>query len=241
MTNVNEKSINIYMIRHGISETNALQKTGIMGWIKHLFVRDPCLVKDGINDSQNKGQWIKKIQNLRKTENIKYNKASYKFIDSTSCNCLPDKFEFVMSSELMRAIETAACMFNEKKIYVVPYVSEIQGYKNIVPKSIKTQQNFISTKYPRSNVDWSNIKKKSKPNYKKFKKFLEDFLESKFSNKEFQEYYKNKSEINVALVTHSLYMMKNVISPSVSNYNCCFMWRFNTKKPKNNSIFKLTI
>lgn len=223
-------TINVYMIRHGMSETNAMQKKGLMGWIMHLFKRDPCLVKEGIDKSKKKGSWLKFIQSM-KQKNNKY-ESSFKFIDYTSCNLVPNNFDFVLSSELLRAIETAVNMFNDKKIYVIPYVSEIQGYKNVIPLEKSQQQNFISSKYPRSNVDWKYIDKNTKPSYFKFKNFIKDFI---------KENGKNKNEYDIALVTHSLYMMKYAISPSKFNCNGCYMWRLKVNKPKNNAIFKVTI
>lgn len=227
---MNEKiTINVYMIRHGMSETNAMQKKGIIGWIKHLFKRDPCLVKEGIDKSKKKGKWLNYIQNFRNDNNY----DSFKFIDYSTCNLIPPHFDFVLCSELLRAIETAVNMFQHKKIYVIPYVSEIQGYKNVIPLEKNIQQDFIYAKYPRSNVDWKYIDKKTKPNYKKFKEFLQSFINE---NKK-----KDTNEYNIALVTHSLYMMKYAITPAEYNCNCCYLWRIKVPKPKNNSIFKITI
>lgn len=223
--------INVYMIRHGFSETNQMQRKGFIGWVQHLFKRDPALVKEGIYNSVRKGNWLKRVMKIREKE--KPVTSDFKFIDYSTCNTLPAKFDMVLCSELLRAIETAVCMFDSKKIYVIPYISEIQGYQNINPMSIKEQQSAISSKYPKANVDWKYRTDRSRPNFRKFKTFLRDIVSKEIVSRE---------EYNVAVVSHSLYMMKYVISPKTTGcFNGCYTWRFKVNKPKNNDIIQFQI
>lgn len=225
--------INVYMIRHGFSETNQMQRKGVIGWVQHLFKRDPSLVKEGVDSSIRKGNWLKRIMKIRAKE--KPVTSDFKFIDYSTCNTLPAKFDMVLCSELLRAIETAVCMFDSKKIYVVPYISEIQGYQNINPMSIKEQQSAISSKYPKANVDWKYRTDRSRPNFRKFKSFLKDIVSKEIASRDEKEY-------NVAVVSHSLYMMKYVISPRTTGcFNGCYTWRFKVDKPKNNDIIQFKI
>lgn len=222
--------INVYMVRHGVSETNMMQRKGLIGWIQHLFKRDPSLVKEGVDNSRKKGNWLKRIMQLRD----KSVDSKFKFIDYSSCDALPRRFDMILCSELLRAIETAVCMFEGRKIYVVPYVSEIQGYKNIKPLGVKEQQNVISGKYPKANVDWKYSSVRSRPNFRKFKAFLRDIVSKEIGGK--QEVY------NVAVVSHSLFMMKYIISPNTQGcINGCYVWRFKVSKPKNNDIIQFKL
>ena len=224
--------INVYMIRHGFSETNQMQRKGIIGWIQHLFKRDPSLVKEGVDNSVRKGKWLKRIMKIRKKE--KPVTSDFKFIDYSTCNTLPPTFDMVLCSELLRAIETAVCMFDSKKIYVIPYISEIQGYQNINPMSIKEQQSAISSKYPKANVDWKYRMDRSRPNFRKFKTFLKNIVSKEIASRD--------KEYNIAVVSHSLYMMKYVISPKTTGcFNGCYTWRFKVDKPKNNDIIQFQI
>jgi len=225
----NSVKINIYLIRHGMSETNEMQKKGIIGWIMHLFKRDPKLVKEGIEKSKRKGNWLEKMQ---KRTNRGDFQGSFKYIDYSTCNLVPKQFDYVLASELLRAIETAVNMFKEKKMYVAPYISEIQGYKNALPLEKQEQQNFISSKYPKSNVDWKYIEETTRPNFKNFQEFVKKFILDK---------NEVKKSVDIAVVTHSLYMMKYAITPSEYDYNCCYLWRLKVDKPQNNSIYKITI
>ena len=88
--------INVYMIRHGFSETNQMQRKGFIGWVQHLFKRDPALVKEGIDNSVRKGNWLKRIMKFREKE--KPMTSDFKFIDYSTCNTLPSKFDMVLCS-----------------------------------------------------------------------------------------------------------------------------------------------
>lgn len=226
--------INVYMIRHGFSETNHMQRKGILGWVQHLFKRDPSLVKEGVDNSIRKGNWLRRIMNVRPKE--KQVTPDFKFIDYSSCNSLPPKFDMIFCSELLRAIETAVCMFENRKIYVIPYISEIQGYQNIKPLSLREQQNVISTKYPKANVVWTyRGASRSRPDFRKFKTFLRELISKEIKSDDQDEYH-------VAVVSHSLYMMKYVISPKTTRcMNGCYAWRFKVDKPKNNDIIQFKI
>jgi bisphosphoglycerate-dependent phosphoglycerate mutase len=217
------------MVRHGVSETNKMQEKGLLGWIMHFFKKDPSLVKEGVENSKKKGEWLSRI--MMEKQKQKPANHEFSFIDSTSCNTLPDKFELVLTSELLRAIETSICMFEQKLIYVIPYVTELFGYQNTKPLSKKHQQNIIGLKYPKANVNWKYVgDTPSSPSFKKFKSFLKQVI-----SKEIRE----KDEYNVCVVTHSLYMMKYVMSPNLSK--CNWFWRWNVIKPKNNDIIRFQI
>lgn len=217
-----ETTLNMYVIRHGVSQTQELQKTGIFGKLVHIFFRDPSLSDAGKQESKSKGLWLQRMQSLKIEKQPSINKGILK-LDYSNTNALPQTFNYIICSDLLRAIETSCLMFPNRKIYVFPYISEIYGLLNIYPHKKDYQKKIIDQKFPNNNVDWSFYDGYMLPNYEKFIIKLKEFCESK-----------HIKSSNIALVTHSLYMMKHII-----HNNECF-WRLNNK-PSNNSIYHYKI
>lgn len=221
-----KQKINIYMFRHGLSKTQTLQmKKGLLGKILHLFVKDPCLENEGIRNSMQSGKKICDLMTHHKPCSTTF--ENYVNLDE---NSVPTNFDYVFSSTLLRAIETSCCMFQQKKIYVVPYISEIMGGLNIIPDEPRVQMQKINAKFPNANVDWSYVSSRNVllPDYEKFIDFLKKFLVDKKVN--------SALPVNIAVVSHSLFMMKNIMA----KHKKPWFWRF-LKKPNNNEAIVYTI
>lgn len=216
--------INLYVIRHGESKTQELQKTGIYGKLSHIFFRDPSLSTAGKIQSKTKGQWIERVQSYKSNEQKDDILCELpKKVDYSNINYLPCKFNYIVCSDLLRAIETSCIMFPSRKIYVFPYISEIYGLLNIYPRKKENQKEIIDKMFPHNNVDWTFYDGYKFPNYVKFLAKLKQFCNSK-----------NIDNSNIAVITHSLYMMKHIIHDK----EC--VWRLNAK-PSNNDIYHYKI
>ena len=130
------------------------------------------------------------------------------------------KWDYVLCSSLKRAMETALAMFPNQNIISVPFIGEKGfGFDNSRSdfKNIKYYfSDFKNLDLEYHNPDNKCYHKDTGPDITKFFEFLDSQL---LPN------YKNKS-INIAIVTHSHFMVHNKISEG-------------KKKPNNNSIFKV--
>lgn len=128
--------------------------------------------------------------------------------------------EVVCCSAMNRAIETALLMFPRYPVFVVPHVKEIEsgGLDNDCD-TIENKKAFFKREYPNDHrriyfgfVDDKNIHSSSFP---KFKKFMSSYF--------------SKTK-NIAVVTHSRYMMKHlkITYDTFPNNNC--VHRYENKK-----------
>ncbi len=124
--------IKIIFLRHGISCTNLtgfIEQKKIPGkkFPNFLHYLDPELSSIGQRYTVNNG---KSLQNYLASQEI--------------------TVDFIGSSSLLRAIETAHFLFNTdakvfKKIYPLPYLKELGKVRSDFPSAIKEQREFLST------------------------------------------------------------------------------------------------
>jgi broad specificity phosphatase PhoE len=142
---------------------------------------------------------------------------------------IPDNLDFIFSSGLKRAMETALSMFgsslkNKQRIISVPFISEQGfGFDNVISKTKNLEKYFNST-IDKLDLRIHKISRDmNKGDLKEFFKFLMLFLN--FKSKDL-----NKTDFRIAIVTHSHFMKHN---------NICKFTNGIAIKPKNNSIYKI--
>ena len=205
-------NVNIFYVRHGYSCANAFQyQKGIDNPSKQIV---------GLNQTQ----WYKMIDPILSFKGYKQSLLMrdelYKVIKNYN-----DENVILISSSLLRAIETALLMFPKKKIYILDYLKEeikIMG-KNISIKEstslprdlqIKILEKFHGDEVKR--LDYTYLPRNvHSGDLKEFEKHILDLLHKMNLDK-----FKT---INLIVVTHSLLLKE----------------RFKIdKKPLNNSIIK---
>lgn len=125
------------------------------------------------------------------------------------------KLDSVYCSTMTRAIQTAHKMFPHEKIIPICHIKELDNEN--ADKLTKYKQKLISLKsqFKDLNIDTTALKSKCKnsTDYNKFVQFLKKITVN------------SKKELNVAVVTHSMYMKKHLELDEI---------------PYNNEIYKVT-
>lgn len=181
--------VDIVYIRHGLSCSNAIQEYGnITDKMKLLFYGDPPLTQYSVNN-------IKGIQNKKvKTSTV----------------------DILLSSVLLRAIQTGLHLFPKKKMHVIPYVKEaVIGPTNNI-KSIEYQHKML--KSMKNRVDYSYVAKDGK--YLSFANKSNHTMFINWLSKELPNLIKmygleKRKKIKIAVVTHSFYMKKHLSETKV--------------------------
>lgn len=173
----------VVFIRHGFSCANTIEKFGsISDQYKRLLYLDPPLTNYAINN----------MRSMKK----KYNKV---------------KFDYILSSTMVRAEETALSLFPDREILVVPFVKEESlGLDNTIIDSPMEQLQFINKKLKSKKLNyyysvgendtWTDDAHES--DYEKFKNII---LVDIVKNTKFK---RRERPIVIALVTHSIFMQK---------------------------------
>ena len=176
-----------YMIRHGLSCGNIIYHPDINLVPLNSFYRDPYLTEKGVEQSKKCKIYIK--------------------------NKLP-KMDIVLSSSLIRAIETALCMFPDNIVEVAPYICESVKTLENIPHDYKVQSKRLHEKVKNNDRVKHCTGKKGlhESNLKSFIKYLLD------------NYCVEDKEI--AVVTHSNFMMK-ILGVK--------------ERMRNNSIYKIIV
>lgn len=189
--------VNIFYIRHGYSCSNIMKHRNRD---ESFQVPDPLLTNTGVTNSKSSSKMV--------TNHIK-------------------GIDMVISSTLMRAMETAYFMFPYvNKIHIYPFISEIGSSPSNTP--LDEQNKYLDPnlvkKLNRNEVpDHSHISKLDKttePNTKDFLNIL---------GKSIHKYIDiNKKKINIVVVTHSGFIRNNIKSGSVNE---------EIEKVRNNSVY----
>lgn len=162
--------LTLYFIRHGLSCCNILHHPDIKYFAPlNTFRQDPYLSIKGVEQSKRAGQYLK--------------------------NKIP-KINLVLSSALIRAIETGLCMFPNNEIDIVPYICE--SNPSLENKPYKYLQQFDRmvekvNKYENVNPSLQDDGL-SETNFEKFI----DFIVKNYDLK----------DKNIAVITHSNFLMK---------------------------------
>jgi Histidine phosphatase superfamily (branch 1) len=233
--NIKIIKINFFFVRHAFSCANvktvesqkAMIVKKIISKVEQILEADPNLTKEGFEQSHTAGEKIK-------------NNSAIKSID------------YLFSSPLVRAIETAHAMFidnnftftkpDNKKVYIAPYLKELGETDDNVPLNPKDQiAKRIKLLYPKENyiiqLKQNSIIRGYKDDKEGYNGDLFKFI-NWFLNTYFRE-IKNLQEINVVAVTHSSLIQENFKNFTIqgsSNPNL-----FQQMKPKNNSVYQLAI
>lgn len=176
--------IKLFFIRHAFSCGNYKNTKSIFGYISNLFVSDPHLSDLGKDQLRSHKQLISE-----------YIKPHY-----------------VLSSSLLRAIQTAQGLFPEFTVNVSPYISETGiGLSNTPLKPSEQAKHLedpdkVKYKYlgKEGDLDKLFLDKKSKysrPNFKKFLKWLSMVLRNKIRNE----------PIRIAVVSHGNFIKKMLL------------------------------
>jgi hypothetical protein len=199
--------IELYFIRHGFSYGNALCKLGGIYAPFHKLYPDPPLTQYGKLKSKSQGQLG--ILN-------------------------PD---IVLSSVLLRAIQTGIEMFPNHTIYPAPYIiedsygldnvsSSISNHEQVLGDKIsRVDYRFVTNKTVINNKHQNNrnvtefIPHTNQSNYLLFLLWVRDHLSDLIST-----IHPLQKKITIAVITHSYFMKKNLLV--LNDY------------PKNNSIIK---
>ena len=179
--------LSFYVIRHGLSCGNIIYHQDINLVPLNSFYRDPYLTKKGVEQST---------------------KCS-KYIESK----LPP-IDIVLCSSLIRAIETALCMFPRNIIEVAPYICESVKTLENIPHDYKSQNKRLQAKVKNNErvKHCKQLKGLHENNLKNFIKYLQI------------NYCVDDKQI--AVVTHSNFIMK-ILGVK--------------ERMRNNSIFKVVV
>lgn len=123
--------------------------------------------------------------------------------------------DIVLSSFLLRAMQTAHLMFPKKHVYCVPYLNELSNSMDTYPYDVLEQKKRLRNVF--GTTKWlTNYESKLRRtrNMKKFLKLVIKLLSGT-----------TKKHVRIAVVGHSLWMMKYLRIP----------------KPENNQIVKRSI
>jgi broad specificity phosphatase PhoE len=214
-----KKLINLYFIRHGYSCANYKKDLAksILDKIINIFSkpRDPQLTDKGIIDLKKHRQKVKKI--------------------------IP-KPDYVFSSYLLRAIQTANYLFPKRKIRVLPYIGEIGYGVDNKPNRPSIQYNFLKGK----KVIYSYLGEK---NYKRSKNRLDklDYLFDSYKirkDKPINNFHKflsllnsfTKKDIkNIVVVSHANFLKKLFRELDIDDNPD------KKNKPENGSVIKIVL
>ena len=119
------------------------------------------------------------------------------------------KIDFVFSSSLIRSIETSMFMFPDNNIKIAPYICEIKPSLENRPYSMKNQYRRIEDKINKVNFEYICEENLSKSDFHEFIKYI-------INNCDVNE---NKQ---IAVISHSLLIMKILNLKHRMNNNCVF-------------------
>ena len=179
--------VSFYMIRHGLSCGNIIYHPDINLVPLNSFYRDPYLTEKGVEQS---------------TKCSKYIESKLPTID------------IVLSSSLIRSIETALCMFPKNIIEISPYICE----------SVKTLENTPHNYKKQSKRLQKKVKDNERVKHSMSSKGLHESNLNNFIVYLIENYDVHNKEI--AVVTHSNFMMK-ILGVK--------------ERMRNNSIFKVIV
>ena len=209
-----EKLVTIYFVRHGLSCANIInykyKKSNEILKYLHALIKDPLLSQTG---RENCEEIRKKHPNiLKKLKNV----------------------DFICSSSLLRAIETAWFMLGGKKsnnggkksnnikIHPIPWIPEKGFGKDNVSYNKEEQKQIFSNNYkkdnnnlnPNKNISWKYMYDKTKDGkIIKSSRTTPDYNKFiKFITKTFLDSskMKNKKHITLTVFSHSNFLRKNI-------------------------------
>lgn len=179
--------LSFYIIRHGLSCGNIIYHPDINLVPLNSFYRDPYLTEKGVEQSIKCSNYVE--------------------------SKLPP-MDIVLSSSLIRAIETAICMFPKNIVEVSPYICESVKTLENIPHNYKIQNKRLQEKV-KNNDRVKHCSRKKGIHESNLKDFVKYLLENyNVINKE------------IAVVTHSNFMMK-ILGVK--------------ERMRNNSIFKVVV
>lgn len=206
--------VNLLVTRHALSCANIVHSNGGRTSWQHSRMLDPSISQCGVDRARRAAEAVAvHLQNRT--------------------------IDFVLSSSLTRAMETAIHQYPEHLIIPVPYLSEKSpGYDNR-PADVDSQIASLSTRYPyvhgRINFEWMRHRvwgearhRYNEPSFASFLAFLvEDFL---------PRIAFDGNEVTIAVVTHSHFMKDE--EPIASH--CSSLWDADTGKPRNNQVVEMS-
>lgn len=176
--------IKLYLIRHGLSCCNVMHHPKLKHMaIVNAFHKDPYLTKKGEEQSIKAGKYIE--------------------------NKIPNP-DIVITSPLIRAMETGLCMFPNNKIHVAPYICEKRPNAENLPYKWKTQKQRLED----IDIKLNRISHREKIDgltKSNFPSFIDHLL---------QQY--NVENKNICIVTHSLLMMEILNLKTRMNNNAVY-------------------
>lgn len=125
--------------------------------------------------------------------------------NSQACAEDMPKVDIVLCSELLRAIQTALAMCPERFVHVVPYLNELGTGLDNLPHDLETQQKILGADSHRVLYEEG----KAEDN---FMKYIVKHIVPRF---------KGKTNIKIALFTHSRLMRKHLKMPLNELPNNC--------------------
>ena len=179
--------LTLYLIRHGLSCCNIRHHKDLHLSPLNAVHKDPLLSNKGVEQSKKGG----------------------KFLESKNLS-----FDLVLCSSLIRAIETALCMFPNNNVEIAPYICEKRCSLENKPYN-KNRQKKRLKQYINGYERVKHCSQSNGLSDTNLKKFIQYLL-------------KNYSvdDKNIAIVTHSIFLMEI----------------FNIKeRMNNNSVFKVVI
>jgi broad specificity phosphatase PhoE len=195
--------VHIYFIRHAFSCTNMLSRyNGPLKQLRKILYRDPPLTTHGLETASIMGK------------NIRFDKVDdYGGMD------------LVCSSPMLRAIQTAALVFPERKIHVLPHIKETGLTLDNAVSSIEYQEKIMHM----SGIDTERInytfvtkfdgrrKKrtmtdvaKNNTSYEAFLQFIGTYIEDLLEQTGKGDEIIKRGVFRMAVVSHSSYMKKNL-------------------------------
>lgn len=112
---------------------------------------------------------------------------------SIECSKYAPKVDIVLSSQLLRAIQTATLTYPNKFIHIVPYLNELGTGLDNVPLQPEYQKIYLENNFHR--IIWSN-----NSHEKSFMEYIKKYILPRF----------NQEEVHIALFTHSRLMRKHL-------------------------------
>jgi len=219
---VTTHNVHILVTRHALSWANIAHD-----WINtyyHARMKDPLLTQVG----------------LRKSSDI--SKEVKKWIDKRNW-----KIDGVISSTLVRAIETALLQYPGHEVAVAPFIAETGFGADNEPREVKDQaeklmEHLANRSRPegyRVNYHWREALADlgGKSSWSRFLNFLEDFFLPQLLKKREAQGIPASKPIVLAVVTHSNFMGEGDIAE-----RCSSLYSTNQKgksKPRNNQVFHL--
>jgi len=206
-------TVRLLVTRHAFSCANAVNEFGsdLYQKKKHIFMEDPLLTDCGAHRSKLAAEGLRESPDL------------------------------VITSSLLRAMETAAFMYPNATIVPVPYISENGFGADNTPKLLEAQLDTLRTavvskrsalSIDRLDLQWMrnhppfSDTARSTPNWSYFKKFMAENLLPTLPAE------LRKRELTIAMVTHSNFM--RAIPELMSECRSYFK-----DKPKNNQVLEL--